>query len=285
MHSLIYLNNRVVNASRARVALDLGAMLYGRGVFTTVAVYNHRPFLWQEHWARLAAHADHIGIARNDYDETSVGKALSELIEANKVSAGRARITLFGGVEHSIWQTVADKSKHGMRLLLMTGERRATSEDDFAITVSPYRVNTLSPLTGIKSVNYLDHILAWEEARGRDFDEALRLNERGEIVSATLANLFWARDGTLHTPQRSTGALAGTTRALVMRLAAELSIPVVESVSDLAHLSEADEIFLTSAGLGVQRVSAYDFHRYTITVGSISLRLREALRQFALQSI
>ncbi len=284
MHSLIYLNNRVVNAARARVAPNLDAMLYGRGVFTTLAVYDHRPFLWPEHWARLTAHADHIGIARHDYDETSVGNALSELIEANKVLEGRARVTLFGDAGSDVWQTGADKSKHGMRLLLMTGERRATSDDDFAITVSPYRVNTLSPLTGIKSVNYLDHMLAWEEARGRNFDEALMLNERGEIVSATLANLFWARNGTLHTPQLSTGALAGTTRALVVRLAAELAIPVVESVSDLAHLSEADEIFLTSAGLGVQRVSAYDFHRYSISVGSITLRLREALRQFARQT-
>ncbi len=87
----------------------------------------------------------------------------------------------------------------------MTGERRApNNEAGFAITVSPYRVNTLSALTGIKSVNYLDHMLAWEEARGRDFDEALMLNERGEVVSATLANLFWVRDGTLHTPQLST---------------------------------------------------------------------------------
>lgn len=284
MHSLIYLNNRVVNASRARVAPDLDAMLYGRGVFTTLAVYNQHPFLWPEHWARLTAHADHIGIEHNDYDETSVGNALAELIEANKVSAGRARITLFGSAGNGVWQAGADKSRNGMRLLLMTGERRATREDDFAITVSPYRVNTLSPLTGIKSVNYLDHMLAWEEARVRDFDEALMLNERGEIVSATLANLFWARDGTLHTPQLSTGALNGTTRAIVMRLAAKLSIPVVENVSDLAHLSEADEIFLTSAGLGVQRVSAYDFHRYAIAVGSIALRLREALRQFVRKS-
>jgi len=284
VHSLIYLNNRLANASRARVALDLDAMLYGRGVFTTLAVYNQHPFLWPEHWARLTAHADHIGIKHNDYDETSVGKALAELIEANKVSEGRARLTLFGSAGNGVWQTGADKSKHQARLLLMTGERRATSEDDFAITVSPYRVNTLSPLTGIKSVNYLDHILAWEEARSRNFDEALMLNERGEIVSATLANLFWARDGTLHTPQLSTGALAGTTRVLVLRLAAELSIPMVESVSDLAHLSEADEIFLTSANLGVQLINAYDFHRYTIPIGSITLRLREALRQFARQT-
>ncbi len=287
MHPFIYLNNRVVNAARARVAPHFGAMLYGRGVFTTLAVYDGRPFLWPEHWARLARHADHIGIARGGFDETSIGKALAELIEVNKVSDGRARVTLLGDALHGVWQTSVaskDKQEHETRLLVMTGEPRVPNEDSFAITVSPYRVNTLAALTGIKSVNYLDHMLAWEEARARDFDEALMLNERGEIVSATLANVFWARDGVVHTPPVSTGALDGTTRALVMRLAAELSIPVIESVSDLAHLSEADEILLTSAGLGVQLVNAYDFHRYTIPFGSITLRLREALRQFAQQA-
>ncbi len=288
MHPFIYLNNRVVNAARARMAPHFGAMLYGRGVFTTLAIYEGRPFLWPEHWARLARHADHLGIARGSFDETSTGKALAELIEVNKVSDGRARVTLLGDSLHGIWQTSTaseNKSKNETVLLVVTGERRAPkSEDDFAITVSPYRVNTLSALTGIKSVNYLDHMLAQEEARGRDFDEALMLNERGEIVSATLANVFWARDGVVHTPPVSTGALDGTTRALVLRLAAELSVPVVESVGDLAQLSEADEIFLTSAGLGVQLVGGYDFHRYAIGVGSIALRLREAFRQFTKQS-
>jgi len=284
VHPFIYLNNRVVNASRARVAPHFGAMLYGRGVFTTLAVYEGHPFLWPEHWARLAAHADHIGIARGSFDETSIGKALAELIEVNKVSDGRARVTLLGDAAHGVWQTSAaskSKSKNETRLLVITGERRApNSKDDFAISVSPYRVNTLSALTGIKSVNYLDHMLAWEEARARDFDEALMLNERGEIVSATLANVFWAREGVVHTPSLSTGALDGTTRALVLRLASELSVPVVESVGDLAQLSEADEIFLTSASLGVQLIGVYDFHRYAIGIGSVSLRLREAFRQF-----
>ncbi|MFN2454839.1 MAG: aminotransferase class IV [Pyrinomonadaceae bacterium] len=284
MHTLIYLNNRVVNAARARVAFNPGALLYGRGVFTTLAVHHARPFLWPEHYARLQEHAERTGIEAVEFSEASIGAALAELIEANEIAEGRARVSLLTSAEAVIWQTSAGDAKQKTRLLIITGERRAACEEGVAITVSPYRVNTLSPLTGIKSVNYLDHILSWEEARGRDFDEAVVLNERGEVVSTTLANLFWVRDGHLHTPALSTGALAGTTRALVIRLAGELSMPFVESVNDLAPLAEADEIFLTSAGLGLQFVNAFDYHRYTITVGSLAVRLREALRQFTLQA-
>jgi branched-subunit amino acid aminotransferase/4-amino-4-deoxychorismate lyase len=167
---------------------------------------------------------------------------------------------------------------------MMTGDRRSVTEDGLALTVSPYRTNTLSPLAGIKSVTYLDHLLSWEEARARDFDEAVVLNERGEIVSATMANLFWVTAGTLHTPTLSTGALSGITRARVLALAGELAVPHVEGVYDLSHLSDAAEIFLTSSGLNIAIVTTFDFHRYTIPVGSIALHLREAFRQLTLHN-
>jgi branched-subunit amino acid aminotransferase/4-amino-4-deoxychorismate lyase len=129
--------------------------------------------------------------------------------------------------------------------------------------VSPYRTNTVSPLTGIKSLNYLEHVLAWEEAQSRDFDEAVVLNERGEIVSATTSNLFWAKNGTLHTPTLSTGALAGITRECVIDIANKHFIPLLEGIYEMNDLTDADEIFLTSSSLGVAPVTTFDFRRYT----------------------
>ncbi len=284
MHSRIIHNRRLLEAGRARLAALTPAALYGRGVFTTLAVHGGQPFLWPEHWARLMAHADRVKIDHSSFDEAETEALLLRLIEANNVREGRARITLLAGAgAESFW-----KLKDGQReapeteLLIMTGDVRAVAEDGLALTVSPYRVNTLSPLLGIKSVNYLEHILAWEEAQERDFHEAVVMNERGEVVSATVANIFWVKDGALHTPALQTGALAGTTRARVLALAEELSVPVVEGVNDLAHLGDADEIFLTSASLGIAIVTTFDFHRYTVPVGSVALRLREAFRQLTL---
>jgi branched-subunit amino acid aminotransferase/4-amino-4-deoxychorismate lyase len=126
--------------------------------------------------------------------------------------------------------------------------------------------------------------LAWEEGRARGFDEVVRLNERGEVVSAAMANLFWVTDGVLHTPALATGAVEGTTRACVLEVAAGMSVPVVEGVYELTHLGDAEEIFLTSAGLGLAVVNTFDFRRYTVSAGSVALRLREAFRQLTLQS-
>ena len=256
--------------------------LYGRGVFTTLAIYDGRPFLWDEHWSRLMEHAARMGVDGSELEKEAVFASLAELIEANRVKDGRARITLLATTEHGIWK-VRGVEERKTNILIMTSEPQAEQEEGLALTVSPYRANTLSPLTGLKSINYLEHILAWEEARERDFDEALTLNERGEIVSATMANIFWVADGHVHTPALSTGALAGTTRARVIELAHRLSIPIVEGVYELSDLSEANEIFLTSASHGIRMVTTFDFHRYTVTVGSIALRLHEAFRQLTLR--
>jgi branched-subunit amino acid aminotransferase/4-amino-4-deoxychorismate lyase len=283
MHTHVFLNERLLEASKARLRALTGAALYGRGVFTTLAVHAGRPFLWAAHWSRLAEHARRAGVEFL-FDEEETRDALSRLIDKNEVERGRARITILARTAGGFWAGVggAEDGARGSDLLLATGDTRRVDEEALALTVSPFRVNTHSPLVGLKTVNYLEHVVAWEEARVRDFDESLVLNERGEVVSATMANVFWVRQGTLHTPALATGALAGTTRARVIELAEGMAVPVVEGVSDLHALADADEIFLTSAGLGVALVTTFDFHRYTVPVGSVALRLREAFRQLTL---
>src|SRR5438067_3323068 len=271
-----------MEAAKAFVAVVSPVSLYGRGVFTTLAIYDGHPFLWNEHWSRLMEHAARVRVDGSELDKEVVFASLAQLIEANRVKDGRARITLLATADDGIWKMKrADGRKTD--LLIMTTDAHTVSEEGVALTVSPYRANTLSPLASVKSINYLEHILAWEEARSRDFDEGLTLNERGEIVSATMANIFWVTDGKVHTPALNTGALAGTTRARVIELSSELSIPLVEGVYELSDLNETDEIFLTSASHGIQIVTTFDFHRYTVTVGSVALRLHEAFRQLTIR--
>src|ERR1041384_6393045 len=203
MHPVIYLNKTMVEATKARVAPVSSAMLYGRGVFTTLAIYNSQPFLWSKHWQRLIAHARKLDIDYAGCTEKNVGDALRKLIAVNQVAEGRARVIMLARSGRDIWKTKMPGKKTD--LLIMTGDPQNVSANGLSLAVSPYRVNTFSPLSGIKSLNYLDHVLSWEEAQSRDFDEAVVLNERGEIVSATTANLYWAKNGTLPTPNLTTG--------------------------------------------------------------------------------
>jgi branched-subunit amino acid aminotransferase/4-amino-4-deoxychorismate lyase len=303
MHSHVSLNDQILPATEARIHAVTGTTFYGRGVWTTIAVTRATPFLWQAHWARLIAHAAQAGVDASSLDEAATRAQLDRLIAHNNVETGRARLSLLAKSTSGAWRMTAHVKSGELSarddndraddtrgdddrtdVLIVTGDARQAPEEGFALTVSPHRLNTHSPLAGLKTTNYLEHIIAWEEAHARHFDEAVMLNERGEIVSATLANLFWTTDGTLRTPALACGALNGTTRAVILELADELAIPFVESAYDLAHLGDADEIFLTSSGVGVAFCAAFDFRRYTLTAGSIALRLREALRQRMLQA-
>src|SRR6185437_10946981 len=246
MHPVIYLNKTMVEATKARVAPVSSAMLYGRGVFTTLAIYNAQPFLWPRHWQRLTIHANRLDIDFTGCNEKNVGEALQKLISVNQVEWGRARVIMLARHGRDFWKTKAPGAKK-TDLLIMTGDPQKVAPAGLSLAVSPYRVNTSSPTSGIKSLNYLDNVLAWEEAQSRDFDEAVVLNERGEIVSATTANLFWAKNGTLHTPNLSTGALAGITRECAIELANQHFIPIVDGIYEMQDLTDADEIFLTSS--------------------------------------
>ena len=280
MHPVIYLNKVMLEATKARVAPVSSAMLYGRGVFTTVAIYRGKPFLWPEHWRRLKDHASRLKVDCAGATERSVGEAVSKLVAVNQVQDGRARVILLARSGRDTWKPKKESARKS-DLLIMTSEPQKVPAAGLSLAVSPYRFNTSSPLAGIRSLNYLEQVLSWEEAQERDFDEAIMLNERGEIVSATMANIFWVKEGTLHTPALSTGAIAGITRGAVIGLAEKQFVPVIEGVYELADLAEADEIFLTSASLGVTFVNTFDFRQYSLTPGNIWSRLSAAFRKLA----
>ena len=278
MHPVISLNRTMVEATKARVAAVSSAALYGRGVFTTLAVYDSQPFLWSKHWQRLAAHAAKLDIDHAGCTEKSVGEAVTKLIAVNQVKNGRARVSMLARSGRDFWKAKLPSTRK-TDLLIMTGDPHRVSASGLSLAVSPHRVNTFSPLTGIKSLNYLEHVLAKEEAGRRDFDEAVVLNERGEIVSATTANIFWAKNGTVHTPTLSTGALAGITRECVIDIANKHFIPLVEGVYEMADLVDADEIFLSSSGIGVAPVTTFDFRRYAVEPESIVTIIRQAFNK------
>lgn len=250
MHRFASFNRRILPVSDIRLNPISNAGLYGRGVFTTLAVHRGRPFLWEKHWRRLKDNADRLGIGLKDLRESDVFDTLLELIERNGVEEGRARLTFFdGSTDGSLW---SGPNGSGTDLLIQTADRREVSEIVSAC-LSPYPVNSRSPLAGIKSCNYLENLHALRGALRNGFAEAVRCNERNEVASFCTANMFWLEHGRagLFTPSLKTGCLAGTTRELVLERCG--AAEVEKDLNDF--LRDAEAIFLTSAGRGVAAVS------------------------------
>jgi branched-subunit amino acid aminotransferase/4-amino-4-deoxychorismate lyase len=254
MHKFVFYNREILQNSEIRLPAISAAALYGKGVFTTLAVYHKNPFLWEKHWRRIIENAEKIGIDLSDFNEKFVKKALLDLIEKNEILKSRVRLTFFDTSESLIWKT---ESTTKTNFLIQTADFRAVSEN-LRLTVSPFQINSKSPLTNIKSCNYLENILALEDAEAKGFDEAIRLNERGEIASACMANIFWIKDKILFTPDIETGCLAGTTREFLTESAKEQGFRIYFVKQNLNDLLNADEIFLTSAGLNITAVEKID---------------------------
>jgi branched-subunit amino acid aminotransferase/4-amino-4-deoxychorismate lyase len=269
MHEFVSFNCNIVSAQDASVSALSFAALYGKGIFTTVAIYDGRQFLWEKHWRRLENNAEKLNVDIAIFPNRKTREILDEIIDKNGVSNGRARITFFDESASTIWllETVRRTS-----LLITTGETRPVAKP-FKLTVSPYRVNSRSPLVGVKSCNYLDKLLALDEAKSRGFNEAIQLNERGDVTSVCMANVFWLKDSVLYTPSPKTGCLAGTTREFVLE-----NLDCCEVEAPLDELNKADAIYLTSAGLGVTRVARFE-SRQIEKIDQAILSLMSAKRQ------
>lgn len=222
------------------------ASLYGKGIFTTIAIHRGQAFLWEKHWRRLTDNAAKIGIDLAEYTEQSIRDALDDAIATSEITDGRARITFYDDSPSEIWSNNVEQKT---TLSIIVGERRVIP-NPFKLTVSPYPVNSRSPLAGVKSGNYLENILALDEAGRRGFHESVSVNERGHVTSAAMANIFWLKSGQLFTPSLTTGCLAGTTREFVLE-----NCDCAEAEASIDLLNDADAIFLTSAGIGVVTVA------------------------------
>ena len=245
MHSLVSFNGKISGFDNVSVSALSLAALYGKGVFTTIAIHNQEPFLWQKHWLRLKENAVKLGMDLAEFSEAVTKKTLDEIIEKNGVVNGRARVTFFDESSSRIWRFEA---KRKTSLLIMTADHHLIP-DDFRVTISTNSVSSKPLLAGIKSCNYLENILAIDIAKQYGFDEAIRLNERGEVTSGCMANVFWLKDGQLSTPGLKTGCLPGTTREYILE---NLECQEVETSETAIY--EADAVFMTSAGLGVVAV-------------------------------
>ena len=253
MHEFIFFNRRIARAADAFTPTISAAALYGRGIFTTIAVYEAKPFLWEKHWRRLQNNAKTIGIDLSDLSEATVKNALLEIIEKNRVADGRARLTFFDANSGAIWKT---ETARRTDLLITTADFRAVS-GKLRLTVSPFSINSKSPLVNVKSCSYLENLLAFEEAKKRGFDEAVRVNQFGAVAAACLANIFWLKDEKIYTPKLETGCLAGTTREFFSE-----NYEVSEIETNSENLKAADAIFLTSAGIGIVEACEYEGKRF-----------------------
>ena len=225
------------------------AFFYGKGVFTTAAVTGGDVLFAAKHLRRLRETAGKIGLELSAITDDEIGLAAAE--KAREIESGRIRITLADRSTAVRWQN--EQTPQTGILLHLAAAAYHPPKPLRTLVLSPYQINTTSPLAGLKTCNYLEPLLAFDAACHAGADEAVRLNERGEVASACLANIFWETDGRLFTPSLRTGCVAGTMREAVLE-----RTDCIETEADVEVLEAADAIYLSSAGIGFVAVDEFN---------------------------
>lgn len=241
---IAWLNGQVTDHPSIDPA-DRGFTL-GDGVFETMAFAQGALRHVDRHFQRLQSGLAVLGLSIK-LDVSGLEAAVGQLAQAQGLSDGVVRLTVSRGIgERGI---VPPAHPHPTVLITMGGPSTPPAAARLMIATVTRR-NEFSPLSKIKSLNYLDNILARTQALAAGFDDAVLLNTVGRVTETTVSNLFVSLDGAIVTPPLADGVLPGIARALVLEQGG-----VIEASLSPHDLIRADEIILTNS-LGVRSVSA-----------------------------
>lgn len=285
MPKTVWINGSLVDAADAKVGVYDHGLLYGDGVFEGIRIYNGKVFEREAHLTRLFESAqairlaipftqsqltDAIELARqsNDYTDCYVRLVVTRGIGALGISPARCKTPSVFIIADVLELYPPELYQKGMAVIVSSITRPGS--------------NTLPPR--VKSLNYLNNILAKIEANDIGVPEAIMLNAQGNVAEATADNVFVIKNGLVATPPASDGALEGITRGVVLKLCTRLGIPCLEKTLQRHDLYVADEMFLSGTGAELIPVTKVDGRVVKEgLVGPITQKLFAAFRRYIVE--
>ncbi|MBU6391670.1 MAG: branched-chain-amino-acid transaminase [Planctomycetota bacterium] len=255
----IYINGQILPQEEARISVFDHGLLYGDGVFEGIRAYNGKIFALDQHMDRLYDSAAAISL-KIPITKEEMANDIKKTMEANKLTDSYIRLVVTRGVG----KLGLDPNKCSTpQIIIITDTIELYSKalyekglDIVSVTTIRNHFSALDPK--IKSLNYLNNILAKLESIQAGAGEALMLNKDGYVAECAGDNLFILKNNVLLTPPASVGILIGITRNIIMKLAAEMGIPVKEELMTRYDLYIADECFLTGTAAEIIPVVKID---------------------------
>jgi branched-chain amino acid aminotransferase/4-amino-4-deoxychorismate lyase len=233
---------------------DDRGFLLGDGLFETVLAIAGRPLFLDEHLARLARGCAVLGLPAPN--QAVVHRAVDQALAGAGLIDARAAVRL-------TWTAGSggrglDRPTSVQPRLVATAAPAPAPVGPASLAIVSVRRNQASPASRLKTLAYLDNVLARREALAAGADEAVMLNTTGQVACAAAANLFWLSEGRLYTPALDCGVLDGIARAQVLALAAAMGAEVSEVRAGAEAMAAAETIFLTNSLIGVRAVGRID---------------------------
>ncbi len=272
-------NGKIVDESEAVVSVNDHGLLYGDGIFEGIRFYNNNPFKVEQHIQRLFDSAKAISLML-EFSMAEMISAIEQMISLYKGDNGYIRIIVTRG-DGALGLNPKNCNTPNTiiivdELSLIPAEKREAGIS--AIVTSTRRISGDCLDPKIKSLNYLNHIMAKIEANNAGVDEGILLNSRGFVTEACTENIFIVKNGIIKTPPIADGALDGITRKVVIELAIAAGFKVIEESMTQYDLYTADECFLTGTAAEIIPVRSIDGRTITHSPGPIYPKLQESFK-------
>ncbi len=258
----VNLNGILVPAGEAKVSVFDRGFLYGDGVFETVRAVNGNIIELDAHINRLYRSAELIFMDIRDALSMKILKnRIYETLSSNITVNALLRITVTRGRDERSSNLAGTPEE--LTVVILCSKFSGYPPEEYlkgktAVTVKTVRNLSSAIDPSVKSCNYLNNILARQEALQAGADEGIMLNSQGFVCEGTTSNIFWYKEGTLFTPSIETGLLEGITRKRVLMLADELNITTAEVCVYPETLYDAEEMFLTNTSSGVMPITVFN---------------------------
>jgi branched-chain amino acid aminotransferase len=282
IHRYVFHNDRLAPIEQVRLSPGQGGLLSGWGLFTTMRIFQGEAFAYERHWRRLEKDAGKIRVPF-PFDPGKVRQHLSELLRANQVVEGTARVYM---IYNSVGAWQSDEPMPQVDLLLFTAGLPAHPELA-RLSIAPHGRHAASPLAGVKVTSWLNNVWHLAEAQKAGWSEVVLLNERGEVAECTTANIFSVKNGEVLTPPLSSGCLEGVTRSVLLELGPANGVLMREQTLTPEDIFSADEVFITSTNRSLLGVSEIAGHKYRAAPGPVAQKLERifaaAVRDYVAQ--
>lgn len=275
LHRFVFHNDRLQSMEEVRLSPGQAGLLSGWGLFTTLHIFEGEPFAYERHWKRLEKDA-----ARTHcpfpFDAERVREHLREVIHANKVREGCARIyVIYNQVGH--WRS--DEKMPKADMLVYSTDLPAYREPA-RLGLREHGRHAASPLAGVKVTSWLNNMWNLYEAQQEGLDEVVLLNERGEVAECTAANIFCVKGGRVQTPPLTSGCLEGVTRSILLEIGPKAGVACEEKTLRPEDLFSSEEVFISSTNRNLLGVGEIAGHRFTEAPGPVTCKLDEAFNSY-----
>lgn len=262
--SLYYsLDKKIFAEDELSIHPDNRSFRYGEGLFETIHLHKSEIPLWDLHWKRLSESLPKLYFELPlHFNETELKEEIFRVAKRNHCpDAARVRITFFKG-EGGIWEQPSSAFHCLVQCWPLEKNEFSMNENGLDIGVFEAGRKSCDNFSNLKTNNYLLYALAAQYAKAEKLNECLVLNQHGRVCDATIANVFFSKDGIIHTPNLKEGCINGVMRRYLLEQLRVASYEVKEGAYSPDEIVTADEIFLTNAMYGIRWVKRWGNKTY-----------------------